>query len=157
MLQIFKSNLCSVFGVLLVAAIMAANSSANAAAFMKYDGIDGESADENHKKWIDVLSVDLDPQLRGESGKQGAGSLRITKSPDKATRKLMKYCANGNHLKWAQVDITMPDGTVRYKFKDVVITSCSTTKSRDRTVQTEILSMGYSETSWDLIRQRAKR
>ena len=30
----------------------------NAAAFVKYEGIDGESQDTNHEQWIDVLSVD---------------------------------------------------------------------------------------------------
>ena len=28
------------------------------AVFAKYDGVDGESADANHDKWIDVLSND---------------------------------------------------------------------------------------------------
>ncbi len=28
------------------------------AAFVKYDGIDGESKDANHDTWIDVLNVD---------------------------------------------------------------------------------------------------
>lgn len=32
---------------------------ANAAAYVKYDGIDGESKDDAHDKWIDVLSVDV--------------------------------------------------------------------------------------------------
>ena len=27
------------------------------AAFVKYDGVDGESSDVNHDKWIDVLSL----------------------------------------------------------------------------------------------------
>ena len=31
---------------------------ADMAAFAKYDGVDGESKDANHDKWIDVLSID---------------------------------------------------------------------------------------------------
>ena len=29
----------------------------HAASYMKFDGIDGESKDSNHEKWIDVLSI----------------------------------------------------------------------------------------------------
>lgn len=31
---------------------------ANAAAFVKYEGIDGESQDTNHRQWIDVQAID---------------------------------------------------------------------------------------------------
>ena len=30
---------------------------AGGAVFAKYDGVDGEARDKNHKKWIDVLSI----------------------------------------------------------------------------------------------------
>ncbi len=47
------------------------------AAFAKYDGIDGESQDANHDKWIDVLSLDWGAHrsgggATGQSRRRGA-------------------------------------------------------------------------------------
>lgn len=54
------------FSVVLLSLMFAAN--AYAAAYVKYDGIDGEAKDTSHDKWIDVLSIDY-----------SAGKLFVTK------------------------------------------------------------------------------
>ena len=43
------------------------------AAYIKFDGVDGESKDSNHDKWIDVLSVDWG------SNKPGGGATGQTR------------------------------------------------------------------------------
>ena len=49
------------------------------AIFAKYDGIDGESKDENHDKWIDVLSLDwgMEHPGTGATGKSRRRSKAI--------------------------------------------------------------------------------
>ena len=47
------------------------------AAFAKYDGVDGESDDANHGKWIDILSIDWGAHkpgggATGQSRRRGA-------------------------------------------------------------------------------------
>ncbi|MFV9673696.1 MAG: type VI secretion system tube protein Hcp, partial [Acidimicrobiia bacterium] len=40
--------------------------------FAKYDGVDGESDDANHSKWIDVLSVEWGAQLPDNAANSAA-------------------------------------------------------------------------------------
>lgn len=43
--------------ITLVSVVFAFSASAFSAAFLKFDGVEGESKDKDHKGWIDVLSV----------------------------------------------------------------------------------------------------
>ena len=71
------------------------------AIFAKYDGIDGESKDENHDTWIDVLELDWSVQRpeRGVSGharRRGAvvvEDMSLTIEYEKAAPKLLEKCA----------------------------------------------------------------
>ncbi len=74
-----------------------------AAIYVKFDGIDGESTDENHDKWIEVLSwshdrgaVDRSDNI-GSSGMDGVASTSIvlTKELDKASPKLAEMLSTG--------------------------------------------------------------
>jgi type VI secretion system secreted protein Hcp len=78
-------------------------------AFLKVDGIEGESQDSKHKGEIDVLSFTWGATQTGTAvsgGGLGAGKvamqdLHITKQVDKASPKLMLACASGDHIKSA--------------------------------------------------------
>src|SRR5689334_13062976 len=78
-------------------------------AFLKIEGIDGESQDSKHKGEIQLESFSWSEHQTGThaaGGGGGAGKVamqdfHITKKIDKASPKLMLACADGEHLKKA--------------------------------------------------------
>lgn len=77
-----------------------------AATFLKIEGVEGESTDKDHDRWIDVLSY-RSGAVPSSSGATGSGRSRgsvamgdisITKQIDKATPKLYKAMATGTHF-----------------------------------------------------------
>jgi type VI secretion system secreted protein Hcp len=77
-------------------------------AYMKIDGIDGESADQNHSGWIEILDFDFaiaQKASRTASTAGGAGDERVdfsefkvTKLLDKSSPLLALACAEGRHI-----------------------------------------------------------
>lgn len=76
-------------------------------AFLKLEGIKGESTDSKHKDEIEVLNWSWGMQNAG-TGHYGAGSgagkvqvsdINIVKRVDSSTPVLMKSCAKGDHIK----------------------------------------------------------
>ncbi len=85
------------------ACILLAAGSAQAAidAFLKIDGIKGESTDARHKDEIDVLSWSwgVSPKEEGKVGKRGCvQDLAITKYVDRATPALFAAAAMGTQV-----------------------------------------------------------
>lgn len=106
------------------------------AVFAKYAGIDGESKDENHDKWIDVLSLDWGVQRpeRGVSGharRRGAvvvEDLTLTIEYEKASPKLLEKCAKGEVIPKLEIELTSTYGGARatylkYELESVMIAS----------------------------------
>jgi type VI secretion system secreted protein Hcp len=69
------------------------------------DGIEGESADKNHDKWVEVISFthgstqNVSIQRAGDVAGRGQFKPFIfTHALDKATPKLQQYCMNGNKI-----------------------------------------------------------
>jgi len=80
--------------------------------FLKIDGIDGESQDSKFKDWIEVLSWNWSVHQASTAGKHTGGGghskasfaeLHISKPMDKASVKLFKACAKGEHIKKAKL------------------------------------------------------
>jgi type VI secretion system secreted protein Hcp len=76
-------------------------------AFLKLEGIKGESSDSKHTNEIEILNWSWGMQNAG-SGHYGAGSgagkvqvsdINIVKRVDTASPMLMKSCAKGDHIK----------------------------------------------------------
>jgi len=140
------------------------------AGYLKIGDIKGESTDADHKEWIIIESVSVDKSqldvresptkqstdvardmASGQaSGKREAGSgmatgkrmhkpFVITKELDKSSPKLAEACSNGTVLK--EVEIGEPG--VRYKLKDVIISSIQPGSSGDRPM--ESLSLNYEK------------
>lgn len=64
--------------------------------YMWIGGIDGESRDEDHDKWIDVLSVDWGSgAIRPAGPGGGAGEVVITRKLDTSSPKLVERIAKG--------------------------------------------------------------
>ncbi len=104
-------------------------------AFLKIDGVKGESADAKHKGEIDVISFSWGMSQTGTSaagGGGGAGKVHvhdfaITKKTDAASPLLMLNCANGAHIKEASFVVRKAGGEqleyLKIKLTDVLISS----------------------------------
>ena len=75
-------------------------------AFLKLDGIDGESTDQKHKEWIEVLSFHWGVSNTSHASGGGGGAGKVSFNDfsfvhklDKATPKLFVSCCTGEHIK----------------------------------------------------------
>lgn len=101
--------------------------SAFAGAYLKFDGVEGESVDKDHKGWIDVLSVSgLAPQ--GKSREKGSGMatgkrqhapVTITKPIDKSSPKLARSSGNPQF----PTSLTLSQNGMTYQLTGVKVTS----------------------------------
>ena len=106
-------------------------------AFIKIDGVPGESTDDKHKDWIEVLKFSMghvQPTSATDSSAGGGTTervefhdLQITKHVDKASAKLAEFCASGKHIANVVMELCRAGGDkLRYlevKMEDVVISS----------------------------------
>jgi type VI secretion system secreted protein Hcp len=104
-------------------------------AFLKLDGIKGESADAKHKGEIDIMSFSWGMSQTGVSatgGGGGAGRVKVhdisfTKKTDVSSPLLFLNCANGAHIKEANFVVRKAGGTqleyLKIKLTDVLVSS----------------------------------
>lgn len=102
-------------------------------AFLKVDGIEGESSDSKHKGSIELESFAFGVKQTGATGGGAGGgagkaefsSFRIAKLYDASSPKLFHATAAGTHLKSAQVTFRRrgdnPIEFLTYKFEDVLV------------------------------------
>lgn len=99
--------------------------------FLNVDGIPGESTDDKHSAWIEVLSFGhemLQPVSGTRSSAGGAsgggramhGDFRITKHWDKASPKLYEALSNGKHLSKVTLDVCRAGGS-QVKFMEITM------------------------------------
>lgn len=99
-------------------------------AFLKIDGIDGESTDDQHKDWIELLNFDhgVDQPTSGSVSSGGSrssqrvnhASFKITKAIDKATPKILLSCCNGTHIPNITLEICRSGGD-KMKYYEVIL------------------------------------
>lgn len=136
-------------------------SNAEAAAYMKFEGIEGEATDAKHDKWIDVLSVDWGTNRGGgrstaRAPRDGSsGTLTITKTLDRSSPKLQQACASGAHFPEVELDLSASARDrgsrttyLTYKLHDVLVTSCSTGGSGGEDRSTETISLNFAKIEW---------
>lgn len=118
--------------------------------FLKIDGIDGESKDADHDKWIDVLSWswgETSSSAGAASGRrsspgEGPGTLTISKSVDKSSPKLTQACNSGRSLPKA----TVSDGARTYTLYNVRLSCTTSGAAGDR--PTEEIAFYYNKISF---------
>ena len=105
--------------------------------FLKIDVIPGESTDDKHKDWIEVLSYScgVSQPASGSSSTAGARSAErcnhndfsVVKALDKSSPKLFLACCNGTHIKEVKIELCRAAGDktkyMEYKLSDVIISS----------------------------------
>ncbi len=130
-------------------------------AYLKLDGVDGESQDANHKDWIDVLSysegVSSAAPLTIGSATGGAGAGRAAFSDltvltpiDKATPILFQDSLSGQEIKYATLEVVEPGGAyLDYKLTDVLISSVSDKGSAGDSLPQEQITLNFTKIEWD--------
>jgi len=106
------------------------------AAFAKYEGIDGESTDAKHDKWIDLLSVEWEAhqsggETTGPSRRRRApvvGDMTLTMEFKKSSVELIEKVLSGEVIPRLLIELTSTYGRSRatyltYHLTNVMITS----------------------------------
>lgn len=139
-------------------------------AFLKIDGIPGESTDDGHKDWIEILSFShgiSQPASGSASSAGGATSERchhqdfvIAKYLDKGSPKLYESCSTGQHIKEVTMELCRAGGDkVKYmevKMEEVIISSVAPGGNGKGTdsFPTETVSFNYGKIKWTYTQQK---
>jgi type VI secretion system secreted protein Hcp len=130
------------------------------AAYIKFDGVDGEALDKDHKNWSDLASFSQGMSQPG-GGATGATRRRgdvvvedicCTKELDKASPKLAEGVCKGKVYPKVEIELTASytDGGrvpyYRYELKNVLVTSYTISGSgQSEEVPMETFSMNFEE------------
>src|SRR5262249_570145 len=98
-------------------------------AFLKIDGIEGESTDHKHKGEIEVLSFSWNVSHPDKGGRAKLTAFQIVKVLDKASPLLFESCCTGDHISEALFTARKAGESqfefLKIKMSDVIITSVS--------------------------------
>jgi len=130
-------------------------------AFLKLDGIKGESADAKHKGEIDVSSFSWGASQTGISATGGGGGagkvhvhdMDIIKKTDASSPLLMLNCANGSHIKEGTLVVRKAGGTqleyLKIKLTDILISSFKEHgSSSGGDIPTESVSLNFAKVEY---------
>src|SRR5258705_7654165 len=137
---------------------------------MKIDGIPGESTDDAHKDWIELLDVSHEltqPASATVSSAGGAGAERcdhgdfqVKKFLDKASAKVYEALCKGTHIKDVTIEMCRAGGDkVKYmeiKMEEVIVSNVKAVgnpKGGDG-FPTELVSFNYGKITWTYTQQK---
>ncbi len=140
-------------------------------AFLKIDGIEGESTDDKHTNWIEVLSFSSGGLRQSASGSAstagGATSQRaefsdfmIVKALDKSSPKLSQACAKGTHIKEVILEICRAGGDkvkwMEYKLGNCIVSSVKSEgySGGNETLPLEVVTFNYGSIQWIYTQQK---
>jgi type VI secretion system secreted protein Hcp len=96
-------------------------------AFLKIDGIPGESSDDKHKNEIDVLSFSFGISRRNDKGRPSIADFSIVKTVDTSSPLLFDAACQGDSLKSALFTARKAgkgqQEYIKITFEEVIITS----------------------------------
>jgi type VI secretion system secreted protein Hcp len=148
----FHSRICKSVRVLAALASFAFGG-AEAAAYLKFDGVDGESTQKDHKNWINVSSMNMGGHRAGGSATTAARvtfkEFTVTKKTDRSSPKLLEAVCKGKVFPAVQLHLTEEgtDGEPVYyvvEMKNVLVTSYSL-GGHTGSAPTEELSLNFEE------------
>jgi type VI secretion system secreted protein Hcp len=128
--------------------------------FLKIATIDGESTDDKHQGWIELMSyhhgVSQPSAGSPSAGPRGAGrsdhnAFTIVKALDKSSPKLFLACCKGEHINEVTIDLCRATGDKQkymvYKLSDVMVQSVRPGGSAkdENTVPLEEVSFAYGK------------
>jgi len=106
------------------------------AAYIKFDGINGESQDKGHEEWIELLSVSesLHKPVASSGSTRDSSTvvedIVVTKQLDKASPKIAEKLVKGETIATVRIELCSESGDksecyLSYEFTNVIITSYS--------------------------------
>jgi type VI secretion system secreted protein Hcp len=147
-----------VFGVSIVGMLLTSGS-AQAAIYVRFEGIDGGSLDRDHRNWCDAVTfshgLNHPASATGSTRRRGSveyGALSITRRIDKASPKLEEAAARGNTIPRVTLHVTASSadaGRVPYYqvvLTNVVITSY-TVQGSSESPPTEEVGLSFEQIS----------
>ena len=134
-------------------------------AFIKLRSIEGESGDDRHKGWIEVLKYGLGHRQRISTAPSSCGgvcagradffNLVFKKEVDAATPLLSLACAEGRHIDEVVLDICRAGGDkmsfMQYRFQNCMISLVSTLNNQY--LGLELVWIDFGKVQWDYILQ----
>src|SRR6185503_17468117 len=89
-------------------------------AFLKIEGVPGESKDTKHSEWIEVISYQMGVDQPASASASSVGSLSaecanwrqfiVNKQIDKGSPKLAQACASGEHYPTVTLEVCRAGG-----------------------------------------------
>lgn len=138
-------------------------------AFLKIDGIPGESLDDKHKDWIEILSYSHEMTQRssavvssaggGTTERVDHGDLSVTKHIDKASPKLYEALSKGTHIANVVIEFCRAGGDklkyMEIKMEQVIIAAArgGTSKHEDG-FPVEQVNFNYGTINWTYTQQK---
>ena len=132
--------------------------------FLKIDGIPGESQDDKHKDWIEVLSYSHGITQPASASRSSGGArtaercdhadFSIVKTLDKASPKLALFCSNGSHIKEIKMELCRATGDkqpyMKYLLNDVIVSNYRPGGSAQggEALPMEEVSFNYGKIEW---------
>lgn len=139
-------------------------------AFLKIDGIPGESTDDAHADQIEILSYNMGvSQTASASASSGGGAsseradfqdFSIVKTLDKASPKLAVACADGTHISEVILELCRAGGDklkyMEYKLSDCIVSSFRPggSSQSDEALPLEEVSFNYGKIEWTYTQQK---
>ena len=137
-------------------------------AFIKIGGIEGESTDDKHQGWIELLNFDIGlaqkiSSTASSSGgacaeRAGFNDLSFEKELDKASPELALSCANGTHIDNVIIEICRA-GSEKIKFMEYKLTNCMISKiitASGGAFPYDTVSINYGKIQWSYTIQKRK-
>lgn len=126
---------------------------AEAAAYLKFDGVDGESKDKSHESWSNIMSFSQSIS-RDTSATSGSARARssavfhdfvVEKTLDKSSPKLAEAIAKGQVFPKVEIHLAAGQTTyLKYELQNVMITSYSVSGDADER-PTEQISFNFAQ------------
>lgn len=157
--MIKELGLVAIGAIALTMTLIGTSDEAEAAAFLKFEGVDGESTDQAHDKWIDVLSfshsmhipVGATAGTTRERASAVVEDFTITKELDKSSPKISEKLLMGEVIPKVEIELTANYGGSRatylkYELTNVMVTSYSISGSgQSGDVPMESISLNFEE------------
>jgi type VI secretion system secreted protein Hcp len=136
------------------------------AAFMQMKGIDGESTDKGHTKWILIESMssaihrsvtDGARDMERVRGRTTCADINVVRQLDKSSTKLQEACANGTFYSQVEVHFCTTVGNaqepyLKYTLHDVIVTSYAFHGNADSQPRpSESITLGYTNVEWEYV------
>lgn len=130
--------------------------------FLKIEGIDGESTDDKHDKWIEIDSYShgVSQPVSGASrtggrtgGRADFQDFTVVKTVDAATPDLHMHCCNGKHIPKIEIECCLATEDkhvfMKYEMEDVIISSISAGGNTHDVRPSETVSFAYGKIKWE--------